>query len=212
MLLGHCGSPLAFYPDVPPPGSLPDLSTRLGPRCCPQLKALLTTLQWLPHSPESETWAVPSSPWDLAASGSPSGHVPGPTTRMNEVGTFPTSESLHLLFPLPAASFCSCLPCPRPEAGPLSLTPGLCPRLQASVRGHACGPGCPWAPLCLPLMFSLGPGCPSRCGQAEVPHPPTHLLLAPTGVEGFTSQEDQEPLEAAREAAQALARHWLPGV
>lgn len=78
--------------------------------------------------------------------------------------------------------------CPVLDSRPVSSTPGLCPP-------SCSGPGCPRAPsLSSSHVLSGAWLALPRCGQAEVPtHRPTSLL-APTGVEGFTSQEDQELL------------------
>ena len=70
----------------------------------------------------------------------------------------------------------------------LSLTPGLCPSSRSGL-------GCPQAPSLSSSHVLSGDWLAlPRCGQTEVPTRRPASLLAPTGVEGFTSQEDQELL------------------
>lgn len=67
------------------------------------------------------------------------------------------------------------------DSRPLSLTPGLCPRLQASVRRHAQALAVLLAPSVFLSCSLWGLAGLFRCGQAEVPTHPTHLLLSAQG-------------------------------
>lgn len=95
-----------------------------------------------------------------------------------EMGIFPTSRPLHLLSPLLAASFPHVSPVPDP--GSLSVI---------SVRSWM-SPGT----FFLFLSFSLPGLAHSYPLWADWGPHPSVSLLTPTGVEGFTSQEDQELL------------------